>query len=169
MVSPMHGKKRNNRIESPMGWIGKGFCQDSVQAHKRNKGRQCKPKSPCSSHLGDKHEHSRMTQGQNGRNGMGVKEDKHKGQQNSHKGLEHHLLVPNQYRRGGSSVKGFKGYGLMVERKEVYFRVPAKVPFEENALLGQHFTQKRQARGQDHLMHAIGVSRERASNPHPFG
>ena len=30
---------------------------------------------------------------------------------------EHHLLVPNQYRRGGPLVKGFKECGLVVGRK----------------------------------------------------
>jgi len=66
-------------------------------------------------------------------------------------------------------VKEFRGYDLMVERKGVYFKVLAEVPFGENALLGWHFAQKRQAKGWGHLMHAIGVSRETASNPYLFG
>ena len=46
-------------------------------------------------------------------------------------GPGYHLLVPNQYMGGGPSVKGFKGCGLAVGRKEVYFRIPAKASFEE--------------------------------------
>ena len=46
-------------------------------------------------------------------------------------GPGYHLLVPNQYMGDGPSVKGFRGCGLAVGRKEVYFRVPAKASFEE--------------------------------------
>ena len=50
-----------------------------------------------------------------------------------------------------------------------YFEVHVEALLGKNALLGWHFTQKRQAKGLDHLMHAIGVGRERASNSYPFG
>ena len=77
-------------------------------------------------------------------------------------GPEHHLLVPNQYRRSGPSVKRFGGCRLVVGRKGVYFGVPIKVSFGENALLRWNFAQKRQAKGWGHLMHAIRVvERER--------
>ena len=33
-----------------------------------------------------------------------------------HKGPRHHLLVPSQYMGGGPQVKGFRGYGLAVEK-----------------------------------------------------
>ena len=56
----------------------------------------------------------------------------------------------------------------MVGRKMDYFEVHVEALLGKNALLGWHFTQKRQAKGLDHLMHAIGVGRERASNPYPF-
>ena len=36
---------------------------------------------------------------------------------NMHIGLKHHLLVPSQYRGGGSWVKGIRGCGLLVGRK----------------------------------------------------
>ena len=39
--------------------------------------------------------------------------------------------------------------------KRVYFGVPTEAFSGENALLGWHFAQKRQAKGLDHLMHAI--------------
>ena len=80
----------------------------------------------------------------------------------------HHLLVPNQYKRSEPEVKGLKGCGLVVRGKVVYFGVPVKASFGENSLLGWHFAQKRQAKGLDHLMHAIEVDKERASNPYPF-
>ena len=35
--------------------------------------------------------------------------------------LEHHLLVPRQYKGGRPSVKGFIGCGLVVERTEGLF------------------------------------------------
>ena len=57
----------------------------------------------------------------------------------------HHLLVPSQYKRGGPLVRGFKGCGLAVGRKEIYFEVPTKTSFGRNALLGWHFAQKRLA------------------------
>ena len=38
-------------------------------------------------------------------------------------GLEHHPLVPSQYKRGEPSVKGFRGCGLVpVEEKEFVLR-----------------------------------------------
>ena len=37
-------------------------------------------------------------------------------------GSKHHILVPNLYRRGGPSIKGFRGCGLVVGRKGVYFK-----------------------------------------------
>jgi len=36
----------------------------------------------------------------------------------STQGLEHHPLVPRQYRRGGPMIKRFKGCGLVVGGKE---------------------------------------------------
>ena len=44
-------------------------------------------------------------------------------------GLGHNLCVPSQYMGGGSSFKGFKGCGLAVGRKEIYFRVPTETLF----------------------------------------
>lgn len=38
-------------------------------------------------------------------------------------GLEHHLRVPNQYMGGEPLVKGFKGCGLAVRRKELVERL----------------------------------------------
>lgn len=64
-------------------------------------------------------------------------------------GPEHHLPISSQYRRGGPTVKGLKGCGLLVGGKGIYFKVPIEVSFGENALL-------------DHLMQAIEVGREKA-------
>ena len=38
-------------------------------------------------------------------------------------GLEHHLHVPSQYMRGGLLVKGLKGCGLTMGRKELVERL----------------------------------------------
>ena len=58
-------------------------------------------------------------------------------------GLEHHPFVPNQYRKGGPSVKGLRGCGLVVGGKGVYFVVSTKTSFGKNAFLGWHLAQKR--------------------------
>ena len=83
-------------------------------------------------------------------------------------GPEHYPLVPNQYKKGGHMVKGLKWCGLVVGGKGVYFRIFAKVFLGKNALLGWNFTQKIQAKGWDHLMHAVEVGRDRDLNPFPF-
>ena len=46
-------------------------------------------------------------------------------------GPGYHLLVPIQYMRGGPLVKGFRGCGLAVGGKQVYFGVPAEASFRE--------------------------------------
>ena len=91
-----------------------------------------------------------------------------KGSRTYTQGPEHHQPVPNQYKEGGPMVKRFRGCGLVVGRKVVYFEVPVEPSFGENALLGWHFALKRQAKGYDHSMHAIRVGRRRAFNPYPF-
>lgn len=58
-------------------------------------------------------------------------------------GLEHYLLVSNQYRKGGPLVKGFRRCGLVVRRKWVCFGVPSEASFGKNALLRWHFAKKR--------------------------
>ena len=73
-------------------------------------------------------------------------------------GLKHHLLVPSQYKGGGPSIKTFRGCGLVVGRKEGLFWSSYQDFFWGSALLGWHFSQKRQAKGWGHLMHAIEVS-----------
>ena len=110
----------------------------------KDKRRQYKPKSLRSSHHGDKHEprtRCRMRQGKNGRNGMGVKEDKHRRQWNLHE-LKHHLLVPSQYRRGEPSAKGFRGYGLVVGRKRGLFWGSWRGFFWGKCLVGMAFRSK---------------------------
>ena len=118
MASPMHGKKRNNRNESPMGWIGRGFCQDSVQAHKGNKGYSASPRAHALHIL-----EISMNMQQNETRLEWQKWHGSKRRQTHRiaeftQGPEHHLLIPSQYRRGGPSVKGFRGCGLVVGRKE---------------------------------------------------
>ena len=66
-----------------------------------------------------------------------------KGSRTNTQGPSHHPLVPSQYKRGKPMVKGFKWCGLVVGGKGVYFRVPTKTLFGENALMGWHFAQKR--------------------------
>ena len=44
-------------------------------------------------------------------------------------GPGHNLHVPSQYMGGGSSVKGFKRFGLAVGRKEIYSGVPVETLF----------------------------------------
>ena len=46
--------------------------------------------------------------------------------------LRHHPLIPNQYRSGGSRVRGKRGYGLEVGRKgKAYSGVSAQALLEE--------------------------------------
>lgn len=55
----------------------------------------------------------------------------------------------------------------MAGRKEVYFEVLVKASFGRNALW-DGISPKRGKHGQGHLVHAIGVSVERASLPYPL-
>ena len=70
--------------------------------------------------------------------------------------LEHHQFVPNQYKRGGPTVKGFKGCGLVVGGKWSIFG------FQPRLLLGIYSAEmvsylKDVVDDSDHLMHAIEV------------
>ena len=49
---------------------------------------------------------------------------------------KHHQPVPNQYRSGGSWVRGKRGYGLAVERRESLFWGSCSDSFGGNVLLG---------------------------------
>ena len=60
---------------------------------------------------------------------------------------EHHLLVPNQYRRGGLSIKRFRGCGLVVGRKWVYFEVHVEAFFGEKCLVGMTLRPKKANKG----------------------
>jgi len=79
----------------------------------------------------------------------------------------HHLLVLSQYKRGRPLVKGFRGSGLAVGRKEVYYEVPAEASFGEMPCW-DGISPKRDKHGRGHLIHAMGVGIERASNPYPW-
>ena len=48
----------------------------------------------------------------------------------------HHQLVPSQYKSGGSWVRGKRGYGLAVGRKESLFWGSRSNSFGGNVLLG---------------------------------
>jgi len=61
-------------------------------------------------------------------------------------GPEHHQPIPSQYKGGRPTVKGFRGCGLVVGRKGIYFNVLVGPSFRKNSLLGWHFDQKRQAK-----------------------
>ena len=78
----------------------------------------------------------------------------------------HHLLVPSQCKRGSPLVKGFRGCGLAIRRKEVYFEVLVETSFGEMPCWDD-ILPKRGKYGWAHLMHAIGVGIERAFNPYP--
>ena len=53
-----------------------------------------------------------------------------------HARLKHHLPVPSRYRGGGPRVRGKRGCGLAVGKKEAYFRVLAQAFLGEIVLLG---------------------------------
>ena len=71
-------------------------------------------------------------------------------------GPKHHLRVPNQYMGGGLSVKGFKGCGLVLGRKEIYSVVLVETPFEKMLCWDDIFPERVNT-SWDHLMPAIGV------------
>ena len=56
----------------------------------------------------------------------------------------HYQPVPSQYRSGGSWVKGKRGYGLAVERRESLFWGSHLDSFEGDVLVGWHITQKKE-------------------------
>ena len=49
---------------------------------------------------------------------------------------KHHQPVPSQYRSGGSWIRGKKGYGLVVGRRESLLWGSCSNYFEGNVLLG---------------------------------
>ena len=57
--------------------------------------------------------------------------------------LKHYQLVPSQYKSCGSWVRGKRGYGLAVGRRESLFWGSRSNSFGENVLIGWHITQKR--------------------------
>ena len=61
--------------------------------------------------------------------------------------LEHHLLVPKQYKGGGTQLRDSKSVVWWWGEKMVYYGVPTKASFGRNTLLGRHFAQKRQVKG----------------------
>ena len=151
--------------------MSRDFCQHTIQAYREIRGNYASPRAHALHIVEDRHEHkicNRRKHGKNGRNCVGQKKTNAEGSGTHLQGPKYHLLVPSQYQRGWPLVKGFRRCGLVVGRKMDYFDVHVEALLGKNALLGWHFTQKRQAKGLDHLMHAIGVGRERASNPYPF-
>ena len=75
-----YGKKRNNGSKNLAGWVSKDFCH--IQAYREIIGNDASPRAHTFHTVEDKHEHktcSRRRHDKNGRNGMGAKEDKHKG------------------------------------------------------------------------------------------
>ena len=61
--------------------------------------------------------------------------------------LEHHLLVPKQYKGGRHSVKGFKGCGLVVGRKDGLLWSSYQGFFWEKYLDGTAFCPKKASKG----------------------
>ena len=74
-------------------------------------------------------------------------------------GLEHHPLVPNQYRKGGPSVKGLRGCGLVVGGKMIYLGFPSRLLFGKMPCWDGILPRKG-SRWLDHLIHTIEVSGE---------
>ena len=64
-----------------------------------------------------------------------------------HKGPGHYLLVPSQYMGGGSQVKVFRGCGLVVGRKWVYFEVHVEAFLGEKCLVGMTLRPKEANKG----------------------
>ena len=56
---------------------------------------------------------------------------------------KHYQLVPSQYKSCGSWVRGKRGYGLAMGRKESLFWGSRSNSFGENVLMEWHITQKR--------------------------
>ena len=151
----------------------RGFCQHTSQAHREIGGNDVSLRAHTLHTVEDKHKHrtcSRKRHGKNDRNGVGAKEDKCRRFWNSLKrGQSTTYLYPANAGEVGPQSRDSEGVVWWWGGKGVYFEVHVEASFGKNALLRWHFTQKRQAKGLDHLMHAIGVGRERASNPYPFG
>ena len=85
MVGTTSNKPMGMTRKGATGWIGRSFCQDNAQAHEGIKG----GRTHALHTVGEEHKprtRSRMRQGKNGRNDVGVKEDKRRGQWKSHKG-----------------------------------------------------------------------------------
>ena len=61
--------------------------------------------------------YSEIKQRKSSRNSVKAKNKQIQTEWSMHKGPGHHLLIPNQYMRGGPCVKVFKGCGLVVGRK----------------------------------------------------
>jgi len=55
----------------------------------------------------------------------------------------HYQPIPSQYRSGGSWVRGKRGYGLMVGRRENLFWGSHSYSFGGDVLLGWHTTRKK--------------------------
>ena len=64
------------------------------------------------------------------------------GSETNTQGPKHHPLIANQYRKGGPTIKGFRGCGLVVGERGLFWG-SAKASFRKIALLGWHFAQKR--------------------------
>ena len=102
----------------------------------RIKGRKHELKSPHILHATkDKHQLKRTSESNkhgDSKNGVKVKKKQIQMEWSMHKGLGHHLLVPNQYIGGGPRVKVFKGCGLAVGRKkESILGFPLKLLWEK--------------------------------------
>ena len=88
-----------------------------------------------------------MRHGKNDRNDVGVKEENAEGGGMNTQGPEHYPLVPNQYKKGGHTVKGLKWCGLVVWVKRVYFRVFAKFFFGKKCLVRMELHSKDSSKG----------------------
>ena len=80
-----------------------------------------------------------------------------------HKAFRHYALVPSQYRCSGPWVRGKRGYGLVVGRREKFIMgFPLKL-FWAKYPVGMTYHPKEGKMSWNHWVHVIGVSKREYS------
>ena len=138
VMSPMgqqaHGKEGKWQEQEPNGLHGKRPLSGQLPIPRRDeKKSNASPKAQTCLTLQKTNitQYTWQKNTENNKNSIGMKEDKLRWSWHLHKAQRHHLLVPNQYMRGGPSVKGSKRCGLTIRRKKIYSGVPAETPFRK--------------------------------------
>ena len=78
----------------------------------------------------------------------------------AHERLKHYLLVPSQYRSGGSWIRGKIGYGLAVGRRESLFWDSCSIFLGGDVLLWWHTTLKKEGWVETTRCMPWGIARE---------